>query len=102
MASQKPLELLPVLPVPGPKDMVYLTDTCSLAEVLEHSTDEYTVLLAQQQDHGRSITQAAFRFTDASKTQSVTRDQLTFPVDLSFDSKNGTFYVHSSKTLPTV
>lgn len=102
VASQQPLELLSVLPVPEPKDMVYLTDTCSLAEVLEHSADEYTVLVAQQQDHGRSVTQAAFRFTDASKTQSVTRDKLTFPVDLSFDSKNGTFYVHRSKTLPTV
>jgi len=102
VATQRPLELLSVLPNPAPKDMVYITDTCSLAEVLEHSADEYTVLVAQQQDHGRSVTQAAFRFTDASKTQSVTRDQLTFPVDLRFDSAKGIFYVHRSKTLTTV
>ena len=84
-------------------DLVYLPDTCSLAEIIQSDQQQYTVLVALQQDHSRSSTrQAAYRFADDSPTRLVTREQLVWPLDLNFDPKIGTFYVQATKALPIV
>jgi hypothetical protein len=79
-----------------------LPDTCSLAEIIQSDQQQYTVLVALQQDHSRSSTQAAYRFADDSPTRLVTREQLVWPLDLNFDPKIGTFYVQATKALPIV
>ena len=72
-----PVPLLATKPELVTQDLVYLPDTCSLAEIIQISNDEqYTVLVAVQQDHSRCTTQAAYRFTDDSPTRVVTRQQL--------------------------
>jgi len=101
--SEQPVPLLGENPELVNHDLVYLPDTCSLAEIIQSDQQQqYTVLVAVQQDHSRSTTQAAYRFTEESKTRLVTREQLVWPLDLNFDPKIGTFYVQATKALPTV
>jgi hypothetical protein len=104
ISPEQPVQLLDVeKPELVNHDLVYLRDTCSLAEIIQISNDEqYTVLVALQQDHSRSSTQAAYRFTDDSPTRLLTRAQLVWPLDLNFDPKIGTFYVQATKALPIV
>lgn len=94
----QPLELMP-------KDMVYVMHACALAEVKAASGDnEVEVALATEllDAPGRSTSKTFFRFERNAKAIVVARSAVRFPIDVTFNKKEGVFQVVKCHGMNTV
>lgn len=95
-------------PRPMAKDMVYIMHECALAEVkCTHTDGEQQGMLevAMATEHripGRSTTKTFFRFEQDAKRSLVSESDVCFPVDVTFNKKDGFFQVLKSITMRTV
>ena len=95
-------------PRPMAKNMVYIMHECALAEVkCTHTDGEQQGMLevAMATEHsipGRSTTKTFFRFEQDAKRSLVSESAVCFPVDVTFNKKDGFFQVLKSITMRTV
>jgi hypothetical protein len=88
-----------------PKDMVYVMHECALAEVKATSGDnEVEVSLATEllDAPGRSTSKTFFRFERSAKAIVVARSAVRFPIDVTFNKKEGVFQVIKCHGMNTI
>ena len=91
---------------PAPKDMVYLPDECTIAEVkaIDSSDGKMKVLHATELldlPHRTSV-QTFFRFQHDSHVSEVGLSDVIFPLDLSFNAREGYFTLRKTAQMETV
>ena len=93
--------------VPQPKDMVYVPAQCTIAEVIEVLTNsneahwQLEVRTATELEASNSM-ESTYRFLHNAQVQHVRVSQVIFPIDLSFNAKNGNFLLRKSMSMQTI
>jgi hypothetical protein len=96
--------MLTTPPLLQSKDMVYISAKCSLAEVLEVSgldPDNIKVRIANEMEANNSM-EATYRFAHDAPVQQLRASEVTFPIDVSFESKVGNFILRKSMVMKSI